>query len=161
MNTKHKLKGRTLAHSTIRNYIKKKKIGKLPEKRGPMGTLPLLFWDLLNCHVSMSQLEGKAETKPRHLKALIGAALMNTSYDHLNVKNIYSQFRRKYPATVCPTRMMEIEEQRSLWPTYLNVKKWFDGTKRCLIQYRYAEDEPMRVVDIFKGRELPFPIEGE
>ena len=114
MNMRHPLKGRRLAYNTMRNYVDKNKIGKSPEKRGPMATLPLSFLDLLNFHVSMFQLEGKAELKPCHLKTLIGAALMKTNYDHLNVGNFYNSFRMTYSATVCPTRMMEIKERCSL-----------------------------------------------
>ena len=109
----------------------------------------------------MTQLEGKEETKPRHLKALIGAALKNTPFEDFSQIKLYRRFREKYPDTVNPTRAMEMEERRSLWTTFPNVNKWFDGSKKCLIQYGYAEDKPMRVVDIFKGTSLPFPIDGK
>ena len=56
---------------------------------------------------------------------------------------------------------MEMEERRSLWTTYPNVMKWFDGSKACLIHYGYAEDKRQRVVDIFAGRPMPMPIDGD
>ena len=81
------------------------------------------LWDLLECHISMIQLEGKEETKPRHLKSFIGVALRNTDFKNYSANNLYSRFRDKFPATVNPTRAMEIEERRSLWTTFPNVNR--------------------------------------
>ena len=72
MNSKHKLEERKLNYKTIQNYKKKDLVGKSPEKRGHPSKVPLPFWFLLNCHISMAQLEGREEMKPRHLKAIIG-----------------------------------------------------------------------------------------
>ena len=82
--------GGRLSHNRMHNYTDKNKIGNSPEKRGPVATPPLLFWNLLNCHFSMSQLEGKVGMKPWHLKALLGKALTQTTHDHLNVNNMYT-----------------------------------------------------------------------
>ena len=133
MNTKHGLVDRKLNYKTIQNYKKNGMVGKSPEKRGPAARLPLPFLELLESHIAMTQLEGREETKPRYLKAIIGAALMNTKFAHFSVDRIYRRFRQRFPDTVCPSRIMEIEERRSLWTTYPNVNRWFDGSKACLI----------------------------
>ena len=163
MNEKYELvEGeRRLTKSTLHNYVKKKKIAVSPDRRGPAPRLPLAFWDLLDAHIDVTQLEGNQECKPRHLKALIGASLTNTEFSDLSVEKIYKRFRIKYPDTVSPTRAMEMEERRSLWTTYPNLNKWFDASKACLIHYGYAEDKPQLVVDIFGGRELPCEIDSE
>ena len=129
MNNKDKLRKRKLNHETVHQYIGKNKIGQSPDARGPLSKIPMPFCDLLNCHIAMTQLEGKEETTPRFLKVLIGAALMETEYSHLSAENIYSRFRDKYPDTVCPTKIMEMEERRHLWTTYPNVNNWFSGSK--------------------------------
>ena len=77
-NKKHSLKNKTLKYATIINQTTKKGVGLLPEKKGHKSKIPVCFWELLNCQISMTQMEGREETKPRHLKALIGAALKNT-----------------------------------------------------------------------------------
>ena len=107
----------------------------------------------------MAQLEGVQELKPRMMKALIAAAINSTEYSDLSVDAIYKMFRAKFPDTVNPTKAMEMEERRSLWTTYPNLNKWFDGSKECLIHYGYAEDKPQCVIDIFEGRKPPCEID--
>ena len=114
MNKEHNLTQRKIVHSTMRNYIQQQNIGKSLDKRGSESQIPIEFWDLLRCHISMAQLEGKGETKLWHLKRLIGAALRNTKFENYSANNIYSRFRNKFPPTVNPTRAMEMEERRSL-----------------------------------------------
>ena len=152
---------KNITKSTLENYVMKNKVGVSPEKMGRAPKLPLCFWDLLDAHIDVTQLEGNSECKPRHLKALIGAALLKTEFEEMNVEVIYRKFREKYPHTVSPTRAMEMEERRSLWTTYPNISKWFDASKECLIHFGYAEDKPQRVVDIFAGHEMPTKIDGE
>ena len=124
MNEKHELEKRKITRMTLKNYVYQKKVGVSPEKRGPESKILLSFWDLLDCHVSMTQLEEKEETKPRHLKALIWAALKDTPFEDFSQIKLYSRFREKYPDTVNPTRAMEMEERRSLWTTFPNVNRW-------------------------------------
>jgi hypothetical protein len=162
INKKHQLVDRILNYKTLQNYTKNGIIGRSPEKRGPAARLPLPFMELLESHISMTQLEGREETKPRHLKTLIGAALKNTKFKDVSVNKCYERFRHQFPDTVCPMRTMEMEERRSLWTTYPNVNRWFDGTKACLIEYGFAEDKPQRVLDMFEGRMAPpCPIDGK
>lgn len=163
MNAKHELNGRkrSLKKGTLYNYVNNSLIGSSPRKKGPAPVLPPQFLDLLDCHVSMTQLQGTEETKPRMLKALIGAALKGTQFESMSEDYIYTMFRRKYPETVHPAKAMEMEERRMLWTTFPNLNKWFDGTKACLIHYGYVEDKPQLVVDIFKGRVMPCEIDGE
>ena len=92
------------------------------------------------------------------MKALIAAAINSTEYSDLSVDAIYKMFRAKFPDTVNPMKAMEMEERRSLWTTYPNLNKWFDGSKECLIHYGYAEDKPQCVIDIFEGRKPPVPM---
>ncbi len=61
------------------------------------------------------------------------------------------------PYTVVAT--MEMEEFQALCTTYANINLWSDGTKKCLIHYGYIIEQPQRVVDIFKGHELPCQID--
>ena len=162
MNMKHGLTGKAkLTKTILHKYVKDGMIGVSPMKRGPQRILPSSFWDLLNSHVSMTQLEGVGETKPRVMKALIGAALMGTQFENMSTESIYKHFRERYPDTCAPTRAMEMEERRMLWTTYPNVNRWFDGTKECLIHYGYVEDKPQLVIDIFKGRTPPCDIDRE
>ena len=73
INRKHSLKKpHALNHATIINQVKQKRVGRSPQKKGPPSKIPICFWELLNYHISMTQMEGREETKPRHLKALIG-----------------------------------------------------------------------------------------
>ena len=131
-------------------------------KQGPKAQLPPDFFEILAVHVSMKQLEGVNEEKPRTLKALIGAALMNTKFEHFSTDYVYRKFRSKYPDVVEPTKIMQMEERRGLWGTFKNLNTWFDGSKKCLIQYGYAVDKPMRVVDLFRGWALPIKdLDGE
>ena len=92
MNEKHKLEKRKITRMTLKNYVDQKNIGVSPEKRGPASKILLPFWDLLDCHVSMTQLEGKEETKPRHMKALIGAALKNSPFEDFSEIQLYGRF---------------------------------------------------------------------
>jgi hypothetical protein len=96
----------------------------------------------------VSWLEGKTETKPLYLKALVGPALTKTNNEGLGTDKFYTRFLRKYPMTVCPTRTMEMEELCSLWTP--NVNKWFGGTKECLTHYGYTEDKPIQLVGFSK-----------
>ena len=122
-NRKHGLEGKVLTKTTLHRYLKQDHVGMSPTKRGRRSIIPQPFWDLLNCHVSMTQLEGREETKPRHLKALIGAALKNTEYADLDAGLIYRRFRTMFPDTVSPTRAMEMEERCLLWTVFPNVSK--------------------------------------
>ena len=106
MNKKHQLTDRKLNYRSILNYTKKDLVGKSPEKRGRPSRVPLPFWELLNCHISMTQLEGREETKPRHLKAIIGAALKNTAFEGFCSEVMYTWFRRRFTDTMCPVRTM-------------------------------------------------------
>lgn len=51
---------------------------------------------------------------------------------------------------------MQVEERRGLWTTFGNLNQWFDGSKECLVHLGFAEDEPMKVIDMFAGHDLPF-----
>ena len=79
MNEKHELKGANKqTKSTIHKYMKRKLVGASQLRRGRQTQVPCDFYELLGTHVSMKQLEGQAEVKPRHLKNLIAAALLDT-----------------------------------------------------------------------------------
>ena len=123
MNNKHQLVDRKLNYKTIQNYKKNGMVGQSPDKRGPTTRLPLPFLELLESHITMTQLEGREETKPRYLKAIIGAALLNTKFAHFSVDRLYRRFCQRFPDTVCPTCIMKIEERQSLWITYPNVNR--------------------------------------
>ena len=105
----------------------------------------------------MKQLEGQAEVKPRHLKNLIAAALLDTDLASVDKEYIYKQFRQKYPHVVQPSKVMQVEERRGLWVTFGNLNQWFDGSKKCLVHLGFAEDKPIKVIDMFAGHDLPYP----
>ncbi len=166
MNTKYELEGKwQLTHETIRKYCDPNHPGQVdssPLKQGPKPTLPPLFLDLLQSHVSMCQLSGNGECKPKRLKAIIGAAIANTKYkDELTVEYIYRELKNKFPETVQQSKPMQIKDCWMNWTTYPNLNAWFDGAKATLIQYGYAKDKPQLVRDIFKGHPLPCEIPGE
>ena len=104
----------------------------------------------------------KEETKLRHLKVLIRAALKNTPYNKYDAQKFYICFRQLFPNTVCPMRTIKMEERRFLWTTFPNLNRWFDRTKEFLIQLGFAEDKPQRVSEIFEGvMAPPCPIDGK
>ena len=150
---------RLLTKSTVSDYVAKGLIGSSPQKRGPLPKLPKDFNMLLNAHIEMKQLEGVQESKPRHIKALIGAAVRDTDRDSMSRDYLYRRFRKEMCATVAPTKPMQMEERRGLWTTYNNLNDWFNGAKKIMIDLGFAEDKPMRVVDIFRGRESEMPCE--
>ena len=153
---------RQLNRSTIERYIKEHKmVGQSPLKKGPSSKVPLELWDILDCQVSMSQLEGKVEMKPRLLKGLIGAAIKNTEFKNMTVKYLYDEFRRRHADTVAPTGKLDCEGRRSEWTVYPNVKAFLEGGKEILIKYGFATEAPQRVRDIFVGERMPFEIDGE
>ena len=155
MNTKHGLVDRKLNYKTIQNYKKNGMVGNSPEKRGTAARLPLPLLELLESHIAMTQLEGRGGDQAKVFEG-----------DHrggadFSVNQLYRRFRHQFPDTVCPTRIMEMEERRSLWTTDPNVNRWFDGTKACLIQYGFVEEKSQRVLDLFEGRMAPpCPIDG-
>ena len=162
MNTKHELNGgkKKLNKTSLERYVNDHKIvGGSPLKTGPKPKLPLPFWDLLNCHVTMLQLEGKAEAKSGLMKALIAVCIKNTDWADMNINYIYAEFRQKFPETVTPTCKLDVEARRGIWTTYPNINIWFSGAKKILIQYGFVEDKPQRVVDIFRGRNMPCDID--
>ena len=85
MNNKHQLFDKKLHYKTIRNYKKNGMVGQSPEKRGPAERLPLLFLELLEPHIAMTQLERREETNPRYLVVIIRAALLKTKFAHFSV----------------------------------------------------------------------------
>mmetsp|Transcript_12722 Transcript_12722/g.26933 ORF Transcript_12722/g.26933 Transcript_12722/m.26933 type:complete len:164 (+) Transcript_12722:454-945(+) len=131
-------------------------------KQGPKADLPPVFLDLLEAHVSMKQLSGDGEIKPKKMRAIIGAAMANTDYkEKLSVTYVYKMLRKKFPDTVQETKAMQVEDRHMKWTTYPNVNLWFDGSKECLIHYGYTEDKQQLVRDIFIGKPLPCEIPGE
>ena len=124
MNEKYQLtrkSERLLTKSTVSDYVTKGLIGASPQKRGPLPKLPKDFNTLLNAHVEMKQLEGVQETKPRHIKALIGAAVRDTDHDDMSRDYLYRKFRKEMCATVAPTKPMQMEERPGLWTTHNNL----------------------------------------
>ena len=111
INKKHQLVGRTLNYKTLQNYKRNDMIGWSPEKRGPLARLPLQFLELLESHIAMTQLEGREEEKPRHLKTIAVAALKNMEFQHFCINNLYKRFRCQFPDTGCPSSAMEIEKR--------------------------------------------------
>ncbi len=160
MNEKYELpKGRSINRMTLSNYNKKKIINKSPIKQGPKPALPSNLLDLLQCHVSMCQLSGTGECRPKSMKAIIGAAIKNTPFkDRLSVEYIYKKLRHHYPDKIQQSKAMKVEDWRMNWTTYANLNLWFDGSKDCLIRYGYVSDTPQKVIDIFHGREMPCNI---
>ena len=121
MNTKYKLNDekKKLTKSSVQRYINEYKIvGGSPLKSGPKSKVPPSFWELLNCHVTMAQLEGKAELRPRMMKALIGVCIKNTPWEGMSINVLYREFRHKHPDTVTPTGGMDVEMRRGIWTTY-------------------------------------------
>ena len=109
MNRKHGLTGKHKVNNMILfNYLSKKKIDESPEKKGRASIIHLSCADLLMCHVSMKQLEGIEEVKPKKLKALIGAAIKNTEYESLSPDNVYVWLRDQKLEAVTPTKSMLI-----------------------------------------------------
>ena len=105
----------------------------------------------------MRQLEDISEEKPRTLKALIDAALYDTDLKSVDQEWVYTYFRQKYPHVGEPSKVVHVEERRGLWTTYGNLNQWFDGSKECLVRLGFAEDKPMKVIDMFAGHDLSFP----
>ncbi len=165
MNEKYNLpRNRKLNRMTISNYCHPKRdlVNKSPLKRGRKGGLPLIFLELLEAHVSMCQLSGNGEMKPKKLKALIGAAIHNTCHSgSFSVEYVYKKLKEVFPNTVQESKSMKVEDRRMNWTTYPNLNLWFEGTKKELIHYGYVTDEPQVVRDIFRGHPMPFDIPGE
>ncbi len=74
-NEKYKLEGKwRLRHEILRKYTDLKppeQVNLSPLKQGPKPSLPPVFLDLLQVHVSMCQLSGNRACKPKQLKALL------------------------------------------------------------------------------------------
>ncbi len=120
--------------------------------------------DLLAYHVNMMQLEGYQEAKPKTIRAMIAAAILNMPFESNVTKSwIYERVRQEYPEVLNPGRVREIEERRAAWTTYPNINLWFDGIKELLIKTGLVEDKPMKVIDVWRnaGVEPPIPIDGE
>ena len=113
-NKEHQLVSRTLNYKTLQNYKRNGMIGRSPEKRGPVARLPLPFLELLESHISMTLLEEREETKPRHLKTIILAVLKNKKIQNFCIDNLYRWFCCQFPDTVFPSGAMETEERQSL-----------------------------------------------
>ena len=152
-----------ITKSTVNRYVQRGKTGESPMKRGPARKLPPEFNGLLHAHVQMKQLEGVAEAKPKQVKALIGASIRETSYDSMSRDYLYRRFRQQTAPSVAPSKPMQVEDRRGIWTTYGNLNDWYDGAKATLIEYGFAEDKPMRVVDLFKGHEdmMPAGLDSE
>ena len=152
-----------ITKSTVNRYVQRGKTGESPLKMGPARKLPPEFNGLLHAHVQMKQLEGVAEAKPKHVKALIGASIRETSYDSMSRDYLYRRFRQQTAPSVAPSKPMQVEDRRGIWTTYGNLNDWYDGAKATLIEYGFAEDKPMRVVDLFKGHEdmMPAGLDSE
>ncbi len=130
-----------------------------PLKRGPKPSLPPVLLELLQVHVSMCQLSGNGECKPKKLKAIIGAAISNDPFKNiLTVDYIYNQLKVRFPNLVQQSKVMQVEDRRMNWSTFPNLNAWFDGSKHCLIHYGYVEDKQQLVCDIFKDRPYPCHI---
>ena len=124
MNEKHELKGANkLTKSTIHNYMKKELVGASPLRRGRQTQVPHDFYELLATHASTKQLEGQSEVKPRHLKNLIAAALLDTDLKSVDKEYIYKKFRKKCPHVVQPSKILRwrSENQRRRCPS---IQRW-------------------------------------
>lgn len=117
-----------MTKSTLNNYMQKGIVGGSPLRKGRRSHIPRYFFELLATHVSMKQLEGQAEARPRTLKTLIAAALYDTELKSADKEWVYKRFRRKFPHIVQPSKVMQVEERRGLWTTYGNLNQWFDGS---------------------------------
>lgn len=131
-------------------------------KKGPSVSLPPVLLELIYAHVSMSQLSGNGECKPRKVMGLIGAAIANTEYySKFSVLYVYRNLRERFADTVQESKVMNVEDCCMNWTTYPNLNIWFDGTKAELIHYGYVEDTPQPVRDIFAGKPMPFDVPGK
>lgn len=166
INKKYQLEGKwKITHETLRFYTDPnhpERVNSSPMKQGPKPSLPPVLLELVQVHVSMCQLSGNGERKPKKLKAIIGAAIANTLFkNNLSVGYIYKQLRHRFPNKVQQSKAMQVEDCRMNWTTYPNLNAWFNGSKQCLIHYGYVEDKPQLVHDIFQGRSLPCKIPGK
>ena len=105
----------------------------------------------------MKQLKYQSDVKPRHLKNLIAAALLDTDLKSVDKEYIYKQFWKKYPHVVQPSKIMQVEERRGLWTTFGNLNQWFDGSKKCLVHSSFAKNKPIKVIGVFAGHDMPYP----
>ena len=110
-----KLSKKKVTKQTVLNYTNKGLVGTSPLKKGPRVHLPSSFTALVHTHAQMKQLEGVAEAKPRHLKALIGAAIRDTPYDNhsRDYLYIYRKFRREQCANAVPTKPIQRENRET------------------------------------------------
>lgn len=94
-----------MTKQTVLNYQNKGLAGSSPLKRGPDVKLLSASNFLVQAHIEMKQLEGVSETKPKHVKALIGASFQETNYegmgmsreDYLCTDNLGSSSASRWP----------------------------------------------------------------
>ena len=98
-----KLAKKKVTKQTVLNYTNKGLFGRSPLKKGPRVQLPSAYNDLVQTHVQMKQLEGVAEAKPKHIKALIGASIRETPFQDMSRDYLYRKFRREQCSFVGPT----------------------------------------------------------
>ena len=98
---------------TLSNYVNRDMVGTFPLKKGAKPKVPPELLDLLNFHVSMTQLTGVEEAKARTLKTMIGAAIRNTSVEgKARESYIYRKFQENYPHTSTLLKALEMEERQ-------------------------------------------------
>ena len=162
VNDRYTLERRKISKQTLSNYMKRGKINESPLKRGPPAKIPTCLLEMVDAHVSMMQVAGTEHTRPRLIRALISAAIMNTNWaDCASVKYIFEKLKRNYPETIEPSKTNEVDDHRANWTTYPNIKEWLDGMKKIIVNTGLGVDCPMKLKDIFEGRTPPFEIDGE
>jgi hypothetical protein len=134
---KKKYKGVGPSHATIHHYVVTKgEIGMSPQKRGPIGHIPVVAYKSLCAgfatFIRINQLNCTGGVNHRGKMAPIVAETMNVDVE--TAREILKRLARDTAIDLGCAKGSFAEERRVRWTTYQNLELWFDTWERELLK---------------------------
>jgi hypothetical protein len=143
-----------LCSRTVRNYVKKGKVGETPEKRGEKGSIiPQAYKALcgaLESYVKLAAQEGKQQMNRPSLIKRVNAVVNKHPLENRRGRKLFERIQSDLASTLNIGEPDRIEQRRAKWTTFSNVNVWFDSLREFFIHYGFAT-----------AREVPDEENGE
>ena len=148
--------GVQISERTIRRYVQSGMAGATPEKPGEKGSIPPRAYKALcgafETYVKLSALDGTSQLTIKLLAERLNSCVNKMTNEDQKHRHLYDRVLDDLGQTLDIGKPNRVEQRRSKWTTYTNVRIWFDSLKHFLVEEGFAEPTPAGI----GGAELIF-----
>ena len=90
----------------------------VPVRKGPPSKISENLLRCMSLHISMMQVYGRGEAKPRDVRGTLASAIKGTPYEGMNLNYTYEKLRIKEAEKMRASISIQVEDIRCQWTTF-------------------------------------------